>query len=136
MIRSLKSVIAPGIGDLPGGKVGAEESLEAAITREIKEETEISVSQLNKICDYRWMHKDQEYHEYLFCAFTTIQTITLNPKEHKSYLWVPFNKLNESSLHPNIKKLLHLMQNIYISYPNKSFSILAKLKEYIFHYLQ
>lgn len=106
LTRSSKKLVAPGMGDLPGGKVDEGESLEAALMREIKEETGILVSQLHKIIDYRWMHGDQEYHEHLYCAFATTQKITLALEEHDNYRWVPFNKLNESLLHPNIKKII------------------------------
>ncbi len=106
LTRSSKKLVAPGMGDLPGGKVDQSESLEAALMREIKEETGILISQPHKIIDYRWTHDDQEYHEYLYCAFVTTQKVTLALEEHDNYRWVAFNKLNESSLHPNIKKII------------------------------
>lgn len=127
LTRSSKKLFAPRMGDLPGGKVEEGEALDAALIREIKEETGISVTQPQKIIDHRWMQGDQKYHEHLYYALTDTQSVVLAPEEHDSYQWLPFNKLHESPLHPNIKKIIESeKQRIYNMVENSVVQITFK----------
>ncbi len=106
LIRSHKKIVAPGMGDLPGGKVDAGESLETALMREIKEETGIIVEVVHTIADYRWTHGGHTYHEHLYYAFVSTQKVTLAPEEHESYQWIPLAQIHASSLHSSIKNIV------------------------------
>lgn len=84
--------------EFPGGKVEANESEEAAIEREIKEEFELTVKAkrflINNICEYPEKKIDLRLYEceYLFGEFCLY--------DHFEYKWVELTKLIDFDLAP------------------------------------
>ena len=84
--------------EFPGGKVEANESEEAAIEREIKEEFELTVKAkrflINNICEYPEKKIDLRLYEceYLFGEFCL--------HDHFEYKWVELTKLIDFDLAP------------------------------------
>lgn len=114
--RSHKQAVAAGKGDLPGGKVEEHEALQAALVREIKEETSIDVVNMYELADHQWQHKDRVYQEYVYYVPVVAQFVITISEEHDSYRWVPLDQLSSSTLHPNTihiierkKELLHTL---------------------------
>ncbi len=120
LTRSPRKSFCPLMGDLPGGKVDTGELPIAAIKREIQEETGIVVSNLHQIIVYDW-ENSQEYREYFYCAMVDIQEVVLAPEEHISYRWIALDKINELTLHPNVKKIIEREKELIlklVSYSN------------------
>ena len=95
----------PFMGDLPGGTVEQNESPLTGIQREVKEETGIILPKLELLTVYDW-GESQEYREYLYCAMVNTQEVILAPEEHVDYRWIELDKIGESTLHSNVKKII------------------------------
>lgn len=87
-----------GYGDLkggwefPGGKIEEEESPEAALVREIKEEldTEISVDKFLHTIEYDY----PSFHLSMRCYLCSVVSGDLNLKEHEAARWLTKETLN------------------------------------------
>lgn len=109
LTRSQQVKKFPGFEDLPGGKVDAHEDLQDALIREIKEETQLSVGKIELLTMHVWPELDNpdiHYKEYLFYAFTADTQVKLNPGEHSSSRWITLDQINQTSLHPGMKRLI------------------------------
>ncbi|MGE0010163.1 MAG: NUDIX hydrolase [Candidatus Babeliales bacterium] len=92
---------APGLGDLPGGKIEDHESIEEGAKREVIEETGLCLQELHSICSYTMPHPSGiDKIEHLFCAISDIKDIRLNPDEHSEYDWITLDYLSASKIHP------------------------------------
>ena len=105
LTRSPRKNFCPLMEDLPGGKVDIGELPIAAIKREIQEETGLIVPKVHQIIVYDW-GDSQEYREHLYCAIVNTQEVMLAPEEHISYRWIALDRIGESTLHPNMKKII------------------------------
>lgn len=96
-----------GMEDLPGGKLEPDELPIPGLIREIKEETQLDVSQLLHVATHEWEGPDStQYLEYLYCAIVDIDAVILNPEEHSSFRWISLDQIKQSALHPKIKELI------------------------------
>ncbi len=105
---------------LPGGGVEIEESLHAALKREVKEETgiEIEVGQLTRFKEdfFYYDPLDEAYHSLLFFYTARPQTFTLasddevQDGEVENPRWVPWKDLQARDFHNHgeiIMQMLH-----------------------------
>lgn len=113
--RADDAVIAPGVWNVPAGKVKYEEVPIEAMYREAKEEMNLEV-QLIKELDVRAFKGTSTQEEYYRCVFTylvkpknnDISTLKIN-SEHSQYAWVDKDDLLQDkygSLHPHLRSLL------------------------------
>lgn len=98
------------MGDLPGGRVEQGESPLSAMQREIQEETGLLVPALNLLTIYDWS-ENEEYREYLYYARVDEPKVVLSPEEHISFRWIAFDAVEESTLHPGVKKIIKSQQD-------------------------
>ncbi len=77
--------------EFPGGKVEENESAEACLIRELEEELEIQVTIIEKLSNSFFDYGNFEIILIpYYCKFIGDKIIL---KEHKEYLWLPYNEL-------------------------------------------
>lgn len=102
-----------GYGDLkggwefPGGKIEKEESPEAALVREIKEEldTEISVDKFLHTIEYDY----PSFHLSMRCYLCSVVSGDLNLKEHEAARWLTKETLNSVEWLPADAELIPMI---------------------------
>ncbi len=88
--RSQHDSQRPNDWDLPGGNVTFGENHEAALTREVKEETQLSIHSLRPAQVVTNFDANKGLY-YLFIGYTAIaenDSVTIDPQEHSEYRWV------------------------------------------------
>ncbi len=111
LTRALHIKNSPGLDDLPGGKLEPDELPEAGIIREVHEETNLCIDQPTHATTYYWKDVDSvDIEEYLFYAFVTTQEVIIDVNEHSSFRWIPLTTIAESTLHPNLKKIIEQLK--------------------------
>lgn len=102
--RSQNEGFLPGIFELPGGKLEFGETLENAVHREIKEETNLEVS-IKSLVDARsYLSKGDSQHNieliYLVVPAVRGQEVKLG-KEHDLHLWINREDIESLTLPSN-----------------------------------
>ncbi|HSX28830.1 MAG TPA: NUDIX hydrolase [Candidatus Saccharimonadales bacterium] len=78
----------------PGGKVEEGESLRAAVTREVQEETGLHVTNLDFAAAHEVIIPSGVVHMQSFVAhLSVVQEIVLDPNEHEAYVWLSLPEL-------------------------------------------
>lgn len=102
-LQRLLSKSEGGLWGLPAGKVDPGESIQTALFREVREETNLRVHMFSRVAlersvFVRWPHqKDFVYHMFRLVCFEKQPQVELNPGEHSGCGW--FTPLR--SLHLN-----------------------------------
>ncbi len=107
--RTSRALVIPGMEDIPGGTIEEGESVADGAIREVQEEAGLSLKKVTLLTTHEWQHPSGKMAlEYLFCAAVDTQDVVINPCEHDSFRWITLNELSQSTLHPNIQKILLL----------------------------
>lgn len=109
-LKRMSNDFMPRIYELPSGKVEAEESLSEALIREVKEETNLNITQ---ICDYlgyfdyqsRSGNKTRQFNFMVDCDVATSK-VQLDTKEHEGYSWISRDEIDNYNITDNIKIFL------------------------------
>lgn len=101
--RSQSSKNHAGKWDLPGGKVDAGESFDAAIHREVFEETGLRV-ELQHVLGASEAQLNDRVVVYLFLAASTAADDLRLSEEHDQFRWVPRESLCAQDLAPRLQK--------------------------------
>ncbi|KAJ2798869.1 hypothetical protein H4R20_004658 [Coemansia guatemalensis] len=113
----------PNEWEIPGGHVDPGESILDAVSREIHEETGLSVTKV--ICEFDGFHywttkfmenesknaKDNTYSvctlQLNFCVqVSNSAMVVLNPEEHQKYAWCTAATIDQFSLSPDMRKVV------------------------------
>ncbi len=98
--------------DIPGGRIGPEESLDDALVREVKEETGAllnGVPMLINAQDIFVPKKDLHVVRLTYRLRAEIKNITLSD-EHTDYKWMTLEESKQLSLEPFLKATLDLLK--------------------------
>ncbi|WP_248783004.1 NUDIX hydrolase [Staphylococcus microti] len=102
--------VAPGLWNVPAGKVQYNESMDAAIIREAKEETNLDISDFNCL-GYQFINKAHQRCVYTYhVKIDDISNIQIDEGEFDRYAWIDASQIHEyDSLNPHIKDaIVHL----------------------------
>ncbi len=95
---------------IPGGHIEPGEDMEDALRREIREETNLAVSDIRLLGLQQCIYDDAYFKKkhFIFIDFvcrTDESDVILN-EESQSYAWAPLEKINDMNLEPFTKKLI------------------------------
>ena len=99
-----------GLYDLPGGTLKAGETVEQALFREVKEETQLEIEIVNLFSIYTNLDsypKWQVFQVIYLCRYLSGK-VTLNPQEHSQYRWVAKAEIKN---YPSMNFLKDLLNN-------------------------
>ncbi len=84
--------------EFPGGKIEAEETKEEALIREIKEELELDINNLEYLTTVEYDYPN--FHLVMYCFICEICGGTLNLNVHSDAKWVSLNELSSQNWIP------------------------------------
>ena len=96
---------------VPGGKIAYGETMEAAFKREVREETNLEIYDIQFVCIQDCIHHKEFYqkkHFLLinFAAYTNTETVVLNDEAYE-YRWVEINESLGLALNEPTRVLIH-----------------------------
>ncbi|MCS4487334.1 NUDIX domain-containing protein [Staphylococcus americanisciuri] len=96
--------VAPGLWNVPAGKVQYNESMDAAIIREAKEETNLDITDFSCL-GYQFINKAHQRCVYTYhVKIDDISNIQIDTGEFDQYAWIDASNVSEySSLNPHIQ---------------------------------
>lgn len=103
--RSASSKHYAGTWEPPGGKCDAGETIDAALLREVDEETGLRVRLTRLVGSSPWEMAERHIAHQYFEASVTGGELCLSD-EHDAFEWVPCAKLSEMSLAPPYREFL------------------------------
>lgn len=93
--RSTKAKVAPGLWNIPAGKVKYNEGIEEAIIRECKEETNLDVKNVEYL-DYHFINKSHKRIVYLYYTeVDDISNLKIDSNEFDDWSWVGTSELEK-----------------------------------------
>ena len=88
--------------ELPGGGVEFGEDPQAALDREIQEETGLAMEFVCPLATWRYQKGAQEYLTGLICLCTTEDSKVRLSYEHIDYRWIKPAELSDYAMHPSL----------------------------------
>jgi len=99
-----------GMWEFPGGKIEPNESLEAALKREIQEELGIDISVEKFICTTNYDYPS--FHLTMHCYLCSIENGEIELREHKSARWLRPEELGSVEWLPADKDVILRLNNL------------------------
>ncbi len=93
--RKLTKTVCPGATAIPGGHVEADESLEAALKRELLEELGVTTDDYDFVCSL--LHRSAEFRKLNYFVVNSWEG-ELQNNEADALVWIPLNALDELDL--------------------------------------
>jgi len=110
----------PGLYELPSGKVEAQEDLDAALVREVKEESNLTVTEINQYIghfDYQSRSGISTRQLNFVVSINPDDKVMLNPEEHEGYSWISATEIRNYNISAEVQKLIreHLSPSLIAS---------------------
>ena len=99
-----------GMWEFPGGKIEPNESLEAALKREIQEELGIDISVEKFICTTNYDYPS--FHLTMHCYLCSIENGEIELREHKSARWLRPEELGSVEWLPADKDVISRLHSL------------------------
>ena len=96
--------------EFPGGKIESGESQEEALVREIKEELELDINELDFLITIDYDYPD--FHLTMHCFICQISGGTLNLNAHNDAKWITFEELDNQKWVPADILVIDALKNI------------------------
>ena len=109
LLKRPKDDFMGGIYELPSGKVEDNESLDAAVYREVEEETGLKVKEIKKyLGHFDYESKSGKKTRQFNFVVTVEEPIEIRLQEHDNYTWVDKDQLHQYPITDSVKKILCL----------------------------
>jgi len=112
LLKRHPSDFLPNLEELPSGKVEHDESLNEAVIREVKEETDLDVIEVtNYLNSFDYFSKSgKKTRQFNFILTTkSTTTISLLPDEHSSFTWHSLQKPT-TALTPIMQEIIEMLK--------------------------
>lgn len=109
MLKRASNDSFPDLYELPGGELEENEDIFTGGSRELYEETNLSIQELllePEIIDFISKSNNKKCRVYVLKISIENEDIKLNPKEHSEYRWILSPEIDNLFIFPEIKKLL------------------------------
>ena len=99
-----------GIFELPSGKVEEGETLEGALSRELKEETGLTIKKIiNYISSFDYVSKSGKKTRQFNFLIEVKEPIDIKLNEHETYKWIDKVELDKFNVTDSVKEALNLI---------------------------
>ncbi len=116
LLRRRKNDFLGGIYDLPGGKVESNESLKAALSREVEEETSLRVRAIKRYLGFfDYKSEDGERTRVFNFHVEVARPLRIRLQEHDRFVWADKAKLAELRLTEEMSRVLGIVIGWYSS---------------------
>jgi|TARA_Y100000310_G_scaffold342803_1_gene447511 8-oxo-dGTP diphosphatase len=101
----------PNLWDIPGGTLKDGEDPTNGVTREVREETGLSIDKLNLFTYTSDIdkEKDAQFIRLIFHSKTESEAITLNSNEHSEYIWMEKKDIDK---YPTVNYLAEVINKL------------------------
>ena len=99
---------------LPSGKVNEGELMYDAMTREIQEETGISIdsADINRIATIGVRYEEYDFTYHIFVAqLDNTPQVQINPEEHSGFQWVSLSSILKLPMIPGFTECIEILQS-------------------------
>lgn len=109
LVQDRKSERWPGV-TFPGGHVEPHESIVSSVIREVKEETGLTVSNLELCGIQNWTDPEEGYRYLVFCYQTSHFTGQLRSSEEGRVFWINRSDLKDYQLADGFETMLEIFE--------------------------
>lgn len=109
LLKRSKDDFMGGIYELPSGKVKSGETLDSALCREMREETNLRIKEIKNYLGYfDYKSKDGGTTRQFNFVVTVQEPLEIRLREHDKYAWLDKNQLNQYLVTDSVKHILDL----------------------------
>ena len=117
--RSANDRKDPNKWEIPGGKLDKGEDLISSKNREVKEETGLTIQQINPmVFANSYVIEDGGYKDFTYISIFSINKVKKGKvkisDEHSEYSWVNYNEMLKRDLTKEVRKAAVIFKNLFV----------------------